>query len=348
MVSLSIILPVYNGEEYIATTLRHILNCQLATLAVGSWEIIIVDDGSTDCTAEILDKFRNQDIHIIRQVNSGAAVARNVGLKAASGRYVYFMDSDDLLTTDAISLLIKVAESNEADIVKFCMKLISHEEYLQLAAKVPQTEASPDDFKCYSVIDFLNLTQGMTTPSTDCTVLSLYRREFLTNNVLEFNESLTIGEDVDLAWQSMFCKPKIMYAPVQLYLYHQRADSISHNPKRLKSIIDGQEKYLYRIIEIREQLIDIAPEATGAVVGINNTIRFYTNLVQANKILVEASYREIFQTMVNIRHHGGDIHPGRPRFNGHITLPITRKAKCRRWVSAYILALIVKLCYSPS
>lgn len=344
MVSLSIIVPVYNGEEYIATTLRHLINCQLAALEVGSYEVIVVDDGSIDRTIEIVESFSDTNIRIIHQKNSGAARARNIGLKAASGRFVYFMDSDDLLTLNALPLLLKVAECNNSDIVKFCLKLISHEEYLYLADNVATTECLPEDFKNYSAIEFLNLTQGMTTPTTDCTVLALYSREFLANNHLGFNESLTIGEDVDLAWQSMFCNPKIMYAPVQLYLYHQRENSVSHNPKRLNDIIDETEQYLYRIIELRKQLIAQLPEATNAITGINNTIRFHTNLVQANKIIIGCSYREIFRTMKNIKRHGGDIHPGRPRFNGHITLPITKRAKFRRWVSAYILALIVKLC----
>lgn len=344
MTSLSIILPVYNGEEFISITLRHLLDYQLSALEADSWEIIIIDDGSTDLTPQILSRFHHENIRIIRQANAGPARARNVGLKAATGQYVYFMDSDDLLSANALPILLNTAQNNDADIVKFCLRLISHQHYLQLINAIPPTEISAEEFILYSALDFLNLTQGMTTPTTDCTVLALYRREFLIYNSLTFNESLLIGEDVDLAWKSMFCHPRILYNPAQLYLYHQRDNSVSHNIKHIDKLVCGQEQYLYRILDIRKELYSLAPAESAAMSGINNTIRFYTNLVQANKIIAGASYREIFRSMLNIKRYGGDIHPGRPRFNGHITLTITRKAKFRRWISAYILALIAKLC----
>lgn len=336
-------MPVYNGREYIATTLQHLLDHQFATMPGGEWELIVVDDGSTDGTPEIIERFGHASIRLIKQPNSGAAKARNRGLQAATGDFVYFMDSDDLLTEGALPLLLGVGRSNGADIVKFCLQLISSDQYREMVGRVPATEAVEADFKPYSPTEFLDLTVGMTTPTTDCTVLALYRRGFLIENSLGFNESMLIGEDVDLAWKSMFCNPRIFYAPARLYLYHQRRGSVSHDPARQEEIISGQLDYLLHMLDIRREVGQKLPESTGALTGLNNTVRFYTNLVQANKVIIGASYREILTTMSTIMKHGGDIHPGRPRFNGHITLPITPSARRRRWVSAYPLALIVKL-----
>ena len=89
----SVVIPVYNTEKYLEATLQSIRNqicCEI--------EIIVIDDGSTDCSAEIVRRAADEDgrIVLVSQPNRGLSLARNAGIARASGEFVYFMDSDDL------------------------------------------------------------------------------------------------------------------------------------------------------------------------------------------------------------------------------------------------------------
>ncbi|WP_342645893.1 glycosyltransferase [Mucilaginibacter sp. CSA2-8R] len=113
MAILSIIIPVYNKEQYIDGCLTSILN-QTFT----DFELILVDDGSTDESQAVCRRFAEKDnrIILITQPNGGVSAARNVGLSKASGKYIGFIDSDDAIEADMYELLIHNAEQYEADI----------------------------------------------------------------------------------------------------------------------------------------------------------------------------------------------------------------------------------------
>jgi len=100
----SIIIPCYNSEKYIDKCIESIINQSYKYI-----EIVVVDDGSTDDSIEILKKYSN--VKVYSQVNSGACAARNYGLKKCRGHYVKFLDSDDYLNSDSILLQVKFAQS---------------------------------------------------------------------------------------------------------------------------------------------------------------------------------------------------------------------------------------------
>jgi glycosyltransferase involved in cell wall biosynthesis len=88
---ISVVMPAYNAEKYIAESIESILNQSFS-----QWELIIIDDGSTDNTAEIVAKFQSDKrIKLIKQANGGVSSARNAGINAASGNYITFLDADD-------------------------------------------------------------------------------------------------------------------------------------------------------------------------------------------------------------------------------------------------------------
>ena len=95
----SVIIPIYNTAEYLPMALDSIRNQTLKDL-----QIILINDGSTDNCQEIIDKYGKKDPRIewVKQKNRGLGSARNVGFKKATGEYVYFMDSDDLLQADCL------------------------------------------------------------------------------------------------------------------------------------------------------------------------------------------------------------------------------------------------------
>ncbi|MGI6499315.1 MAG: glycosyltransferase family 2 protein [Anaerostipes sp.] len=114
MEKVSIIIPVYGVEAYLAECLESLINQTYENL-----EIIVVDDESPDQCPKICDEFAERDkrIIVIHQKNKGAAGARNTGLKAATGNYICFVDSDDKVKEDYVKVLVDTLKENNADIV---------------------------------------------------------------------------------------------------------------------------------------------------------------------------------------------------------------------------------------
>lgn len=109
----SIIVPVYNCEQYIEKCLNSILKQDYENL-----EIIVIDDGSTDGSGNIIKTLAKEDrrIQLLEQENMGVSVARNRGVQCATGKYITFVDGDDYIALDYIKAFVKAAEENEADL----------------------------------------------------------------------------------------------------------------------------------------------------------------------------------------------------------------------------------------
>ena len=110
----SIIVPIYNVEPYLKKCIDSIINQTLTNI-----EIILVNDGSTDNCGKIIDEYAKKDNRIIalHKENGGQASARNMGLDIASGKYIGFVDSDDLIDKEMYKVLYDEAEKNIADLV---------------------------------------------------------------------------------------------------------------------------------------------------------------------------------------------------------------------------------------
>lgn len=110
---ISTIIPVYNVEKYLARCLDSVVSQTYSNL-----EIVIIDDGSTDCSGEICDRYKEQDqrIRVVHQPNQGQAAARNQGMNVASGEYISFIDSDDWVERGYIETLYKSMSKSNSDI----------------------------------------------------------------------------------------------------------------------------------------------------------------------------------------------------------------------------------------
>lgn len=115
-IKVSVIIPVYNTAEYLSDALNSITHQSLCEI-----EIIVVNDGSTDGSLEILERLASSDsrIQIYSQDNKGQSVARNLGLKYASGEFIYFMDSDDILEKEALLKCYQKCKNDDLDLVFF-------------------------------------------------------------------------------------------------------------------------------------------------------------------------------------------------------------------------------------
>lgn len=112
----SIVLPVYNVEKYLERCLDSVVNQTYKNL-----EIIIVDDGSTDSSSEISQKWQKKDnrIKVIRKENAGLGMARNTGIENATGDFIFFLDSDDYVSGDLVEKCLKKQQENNADVVLY-------------------------------------------------------------------------------------------------------------------------------------------------------------------------------------------------------------------------------------
>lgn len=113
---ISVVIPVYNVEKYLAECVDSVLGQSYT-----DYEIILVDDGATDSSGEMCDAYalRDSRIRVIHRSNGGLSAARNTGLKAARGEYIYFLDSDDYIEACALEHLLATAEQEQADVVFF-------------------------------------------------------------------------------------------------------------------------------------------------------------------------------------------------------------------------------------
>ncbi|SDR00515.1 glycosyltransferase [Flagellimonas zhangzhouensis] len=120
---LSILIPLYNKEKYIERCFKSLLTQDLSP---DEYEVIVVDDGSKDAGAAIVQEYseKNTNIQLIKQKNQGPSAARNKCLAAATGDYVYFLDADDYLAINVLKSLIGLAEQNKLEILEFNTKQI--------------------------------------------------------------------------------------------------------------------------------------------------------------------------------------------------------------------------------
>lgn len=151
---LDIIIPVYNGERYI----RACLDSVFAQRTDFPFRVLVIDDGSTDSTPDILREYgmQHENLTVITQPNGGHAAAKNTGLEKSRAEYVFFLDADDLLYEDAVDRLMKCTLETKADIVEGAYDIISEDG--QLISKVPHKSGKmniPNDstgFACNMLI----------------------------------------------------------------------------------------------------------------------------------------------------------------------------------------------------
>lgn len=223
MCDVSIIVPIYNGEKYLIKCLDSLSNQTLRNI-----EIICVNDGSTDDTGIILDKYSSKDsrIKVISTANNGQGFARNIALKEANGEYVAFVDSDDWIELNALELLFSNAKSNNLDLLFFQMV-----NYMDVSGNLVET-----DLYNHSCFDKNNIIDNVTFNYTDtkeflfeipvCPVSKLYKKEFLNSFDLKFPEGMFFEDNV-FFYNVYFQCDKAGFLKKQLYYRRRHQDSVT-------------------------------------------------------------------------------------------------------------------------
>ena len=217
MVKVSVIVPVYNVEEYLAECIDSIL-----VQTYSNFEILIVDDGSKDNSGIICDEYASKDcrIHVFHKENGGLSSARNYGIENAIGEYLIFVDSDDYwLERDCLEKLIKVANDFNADIVRGELKEVDENRRDLLIKDL--SKKSKKGLQVMSSAEFYkNIVNG-----ENFSVLFLFKKRIFDKG-LRFNENKYFEEDVELNIR-LFCEDwRCVYTPEIFYAYRKRPNSI--------------------------------------------------------------------------------------------------------------------------
>ena len=221
-VMVSIVIPVYNAEKNIAACLDSVL---LQTYQ--NFEIILIDDGSADRSAEICKSYQEKcsKIRYVYQKNSGPASARNKGIDESKGKYIAFVDSDDTVSADMIGEMVETAETNSAEMVISSYFLIENNKKSVCNYKLP--EGLYCGAKSRQVLYSLMDEDQQSVPPYSWVRLTL-RSVFESNN-LRFQDGLIRSEDYHF-WTKVHTKLKSVYllSNAHLYNYISNDESITH------------------------------------------------------------------------------------------------------------------------
>ena len=221
----SIIIPVYNVEKYITQCLRSVINQSYENL-----EILLIDDCGSDKSMTLAEKFMTDGrVRVLHHAtNRGLGPARNTGIEAASGKYLYFLDSDDWISEDAIERLVLEAEKTKSDIVNSTVDVFPNDTTITNVNQAASLHHCLNFLASSGVYD-VNLENYKKICQEVLPVMAwskLFLREFLNKGNLRFVDAKLEHEDEGFFHKCMVNNPRIAIIDARSYHYRIRSDSI--------------------------------------------------------------------------------------------------------------------------
>ena len=229
---ISIIVPVYNIERYLEKNIQSLINQNI------NMEIIYVDDGSVDNSAEIIKKYMHMDdrIKLFQKENGGAGSARNYGLEKSLGKYVIFIDGDDFIEESSLEILYNIAEEEKLDIIHGGYRIV--DDNGNNISKSNNKAASNTGCS-------LSGAEWLVKKSLLVTVwVYLFNRQYLIDNNLLFYENI-YHEDDDFIYRAIYFADKIKAVDLCFYNYVQREGSFMRtvNIKKCIDLVEIADRY---------------------------------------------------------------------------------------------------------
>lgn len=222
MKKLSIIVPIYNVENYLSRCLDSLLNQDILS---SQYEIIIVNDGSIDNSEDIAKSylFHHSNFAYYSQVKTGVGAARNLGIKQAKGQYLFFADADDYIIPDSLKELLNIVETNDLDVLRFNYNNVNEE-----GTVIPKKKNATK-----SIIFSEHIIDGKTFLSEQlgwaCYAWSfVFKTSFLRNNRFIFDPAIYF-EDVEWLLHVLFAAKRVRSVNKIVYCYVHRSGSITQS-----------------------------------------------------------------------------------------------------------------------
>lgn len=239
-VFISFILPVYNVEKYLNDCIESILGQKVAA----PFEIILVDDGSQDSSPDLCDLWASRDFRVqaIHQDNQGLSAARNTGVRAAAGDYIWFLDSDDLLVSGAFERVVRYLSHKQADILYGRFDMMSDDGAIFI--REPSDCYYPKDI-LISPYDTLKLL--VESKLTNHIWRMVIRRSLFESEGLQFPVG-RVYEDVAVTYRLVTAASSIIFLDELFVHYRQRSGSILHTDIKREIIFfeDGMHAFIER------------------------------------------------------------------------------------------------------
>ena len=287
--AISVIIPLYNTEKYIAQCLNSIL-----AQTFKNYEVIVLDDCSTDKSVEevekLIPKFEGKLNLVKLNVNfGGAATPRNIGISLATGKYIIFIDSDDLITKTAFEELYKLAEEYQADVIhteKYLItkeigeeitpdtKLIAMRRY-ETGNMVNKPEFESEDIvqrlRDYNRGRFFAYCWG-----------KLFHRDLLIKNDIRF-PNLPISEDAIFSFYCTFSAKKYLRVPNIFYIYRRRDNSAVHKPTSISDFV--------------HRWFQVMSEGTEAMIRFMNKYELFTKKPECKYMVLDYFIQDSIRNM---------------------------------------------------
>lgn len=241
---ISVVIPLYNKES----TIKHTLNSVLVQ-TFQDFEIVIINDGSKDKSANVVSSISDHRIRLVNQENGGVSAARNKGIKEAHGKYIAFLDADDEWTPKHLSSIASLIEKYKGEASIFTTNFVR-------AFPSGKTYVNRSDITT-GVIDnyFKQVRKGsLINSSTACVLASLFK------SVGGFKEKYSMGEDIDM-WNRLARISKVAYSELPTSIYHidstsnSRTSKINYSKDAAQDALMGVSRNPYDILNSLTRLL---------------------------------------------------------------------------------------------
>lgn len=276
---LSVIIPCYNAQEHIERCLTNLIN---QNLKVSEYEIILIDDGSKDDTAKIIERLKASTKNIVfhKQPNQGQGVARNYGLKLAKGEYVYFLDVDDYIANNSLSLLLNYLEKYNLDLIGFNTIITENYNLFKL-----NNEALNSEISITNGIDYITENRHHRLEPW----WYITKREYLLEIGVAFEEGVFL-EDAIFTIKVLLNAKRFAHIPLDAHRYITSPSSTmrNKNKKHINKLVKSYVKLILNLNQIITKINNL-PEiySTKFVENIKyrssaNTMYMFFKIVSSN------------------------------------------------------------------
>lgn len=234
----SIIIPCYNIEKYISKTLDSVFNQTFK-----DFEIILINDGSKDNTGKILDDYSKKDerIRVIHKGNEGVSEARNIGIKNATGEYIYFLDGDDLIENTLLERANEIFKNNKIEIFSFAFNMVYENGKIKRRYSEEKYNSQIINSK-----EFLSLFFNKKIGQHICSFI--VKKDIIENKIF-FTKGLERGEDLEFQIKMLLEGVNLFYDKTAFFKYVNRDGSVVQSKVKLNifNFLEVLEKFRKKI-----------------------------------------------------------------------------------------------------
>ena len=262
---ISIIVPVYNSKAHLECCVTSILN-----QSYKQFELLLIDDGSTDGSSELCDELlqKSEKIRVIHKENGGVSSARNAGLDMASGDYIVFVDSDDVISNNYVETFIE--SSHKGDLILGMIEDVYFDDTGSIIKRHTRNVDAPD---CGILADeYYKLLELLRVP-----VVKLYKRDIIELNHIQFDENLSVAEDQVFNFAYYKHIKTYFFETRSVYKYYHQYNSSSLSSTKTKKTFESE---LYKLLVEYDFIKDYSPKNADLVYvhHMISMLNIYSNL----------------------------------------------------------------------